>query len=612
MDIPNLLSRELLSSSSSPSAAPKRKRPFSSLSLCETDLSSSNDDDAAQETSFLPSSALAHLFHALSNEVIHKRTNVRSILVFVDRVLSLRGYSDVQGDALDNKEKNNSELENSLLNISTEKIKSDKMSRNESWALCFAFIMAYDSLFPRISTEKNPFKFSNVLETDGLACTSDVALSKTSYVNEATRQVSLGIITKIRSFPAVLSCFNSHLGRVDEIFGSFNKKETRNDLKIASKDVFASSSLRKGNVELPPWEELDGTSNLFSYAGSEATSIPEKNVNKAMLQNDQQQQESGKPFESNLAPASETENESNDNVNTSETPDEAQETSSSGLSSYLEKASIDLHEALLLLPREATSYDLQEMADQAVQLLKQGGTELGASGLEKVGFLIAFGSLDVSLANEKMALTDALLSIIHTSVVDEGTSALRTSAFIRSCVLPVCQSLAKDPVSRSLIATVMTLVKDRPVECIDALLLPLLCPTGSRDMRDAVPQSQYELVTRVVKGSLSKDDLSYFLIGLCNTRNLQWTEQSLPIISLCFNKNVVLPDETISKVCFAIERLSCDAEMCKNVKFSALLNSFVMKYGAQIKDHVEVLLKAADRLKSFMSKPILNALKKLK
>jgi len=58
---------------------------------------------------------------------------------------------------------------------------------------------------------------------------------------------------------------------------------------------------------------------------------------------------------------------------------------------------------------------------------------------------------------------------------------------------------------------------------------------------------------------------------------------------------------------------SSSSMMAKSIKFSTLFQTFVAKYGSQVKliHRVESLLDSATRLKTFMSKTICLSLKKL-
>jgi len=341
-----------------------------------------------------------------------------------------------------------------------------------------------------------------------------------------------------------------------------------------------------------------------------------------------------------------------------------------------------------------TINNVQQISLQITQLLQRSGTIFpnGAHGVFVIGSLLSRGSffscgcleneVKDTIQDEKdkttnsskdnqnniMPITDTLLSQLTSSFVlsqSNNTSSARVKAFISSLVLPVVQELRPPPplphhddgapskaaatrkqkcppASRILQTTIFDLVKDRPEECVDSLLLPILLDTTTTitthdchnnhkviksDVSKLQPslyeepsQPQCDLITKVIKSSsmIPLDCIPHFVSGLVcgihtnssvNENNTStndttttttltttakkymiWTDVTLPILTACFNRKPILSVDVIISLCYEIERYvsyskttAAIATVTKSVKFSAMFHAFVTKYGAQIK-----------------------------
>ena len=300
--------------------------------------------------------------------------------------------------------------------------------------------------------------------------------------------------------------------------------------------------------------------------------------------------------------------------------------------------------------------DLDEISEKIVNLIEMAGSEDGANGVFHVGSILAFGtekekwleimtkfSLCLDQENKRkefqMPFTDTLVSNFYKKCLNEQTSHVRASIFMQSFILPLLLDLKtqKAPfASRTLASIILTLTKERPKESIKVLLLPTLCGTGLLSMQQDEPinqtemsqnpvtpsRAQCDLVGRVLKSvSLQKGDVIYFTRGICSSVRIadksslamEWTDDTLPILTSCLKKNISLPDDIIIALAGNLIQYLDDSQKSKSMKYSNLFHTTVTKYGLQIKELglVQDLLDASAKVKSFMGKTIASSLQKL-
>jgi len=181
------------------------------------------------------------------------------------------------------------------------------------------------------------------------------------------------------------------------------------------------------------------------------------------------------------------------------------------------------------------------------------------------------------------------------------------------------------PASRSLTSLIVSLARDRPMECVDAILVPSMVPPLTNATEDWEPSRfQCELISRVLRAgrdSLSSQAIAHFVEKLLPTdadsRGLKWTDNTMPLLTTCLNRRPPLSGVVIARMADEIidilSPIKCNS-MEKSMKFATLFNALVTKYGPQLKSasKVDPLIEAVPRLKTFMSKTINTSLKKLK
>ncbi|KAL7522433.1 hypothetical protein ACHAWX_007124 [Stephanocyclus meneghinianus] len=316
----------------------------------------------------------------------------------------------------------------------------------------------------------------------------------------------------------------------------------------------------------------------------------------------------------------------------------------------LDKLDNETHELRLSLvgmpPSDLSSaHVVSHVTDTLVDLLKRYGDLDGASGIERCGNvingvrLVEHGESNQSSTSkkghDKFHLNDAQVSSIVNAFLTDAMGALRAKSFLRSVVLPLMLAMNPQnkteqsssnpgkPASRLMTSLLISLARDRPLECVESLLVPALV---SEDCNLSVEPNRFqcELISRVLRG---KDALALSAIALLlekmlpsnmsgSNTGMMWTENSMPLISACLNRQPPLSDMIVAKMAEKLEFYlspSAPESMERSMKFSTIFHLLVSKYGQQVKSlgKAESLKEVSNRLKTFMSKTINTILAKL-
>ena len=287
----------------------------------------------------------------------------------------------------------------------------------------------------------------------------------------------------------------------------------------------------------------------------------------------------------------------------------------------LETIAGQMRSNLLQLTRSATAAEVKTLSDSIADLIQKAGAQFGADGVVTIGSILITEQSDDDSDPPPFLRSDALLSNLCKSCITQETSAVRASAFIYSFILPHVDELKRSksrPPSRLMMSTISTLVRDRHVECVESLFVPILCRTQPPS------QPQCELVCRIIKSiAIPKESISLFvskilLDGIDDRtgdplRTMPWSDHSIPILTSCLQKKPMLNDGTIVLLTQQIDQHSKDATFAKSVKFSTLFHALVTKFGPQLNTSgsLDMLNRSSVRLKTFLGKSILSSLKKL-
>ena len=297
--------------------------------------------------------------------------------------------------------------------------------------------------------------------------------------------------------------------------------------------------------------------------------------------------------------------------------------------------------------RKSTQVTRHTVAEIGSLLTAYGDAD-GAGGIARLGDVLSgLRPPDgvVSLPTPSFPFEETAVVLLVRDHLTDAMGALRARAFLRAFVLPLMIEMnpaAKEvyygapppggkekgkPASRAMTSLLAGLCRDRPNEFVLGVLAPSLAiqesPTTINHVSSFEPSRfQCELAVRLLKG---KDGLSLSATALLldellpssgGTSGMKWTEASMPIVTVCVNRQPALTSASLAKL---LDRMiAClspgsPPSVTKSMKLSTLFNSIVTKYSAQVKESgkVDQLKSSASRLKTFNSKTIIASLKKL-
>ena len=304
----------------------------------------------------------------------------------------------------------------------------------------------------------------------------------------------------------------------------------------------------------------------------------------------------------------------------------------------IDKELLELRTTLLGLPSGelSSAQIINQVTDSLVTLLNRYSDLNGTAGINHCGEVIAGKSCDSSdQNNNKFPLSEEIVASLVKSYLTSATGALRAKAIMEAFVLPLVLEMnpiatttthakQQKPASRSSTSLIVSLARDRPMECVEAVLVPSLVPKSTQAIEDWEPNRfQCELISRVLRAgrdSLSLPAIAQFVEKVLptdmNSRGVKWTDNTMPLLTTCLNRRPPLSEMAIAKmadeIVDALSPNKCNS-IEKSMKFATLFNALVTKYGAQLKSasKVDPLTQAVSRLKTFMSKTISTSLKKL-
>ena len=294
-----------------------------------------------------------------------------------------------------------------------------------------------------------------------------------------------------------------------------------------------------------------------------------------------------------------------------------------GIQESLDMEVCETRRALLNLPKNASSAEIQCMATSIADLMNLAIIRrYSPTSFHSIGNTLVEGNGN----GQKISIPDEVISKLCSLCITEQTSEIRVSAFMTAFIYPSIEHLRAErsrSASRLFASTVINLSKQRPAESIKSLLLPSLCVKKSvmnNEKNDAPPsQAQCEFIGQIIRSATFPHDvLSRFVSNLLVEKGgIHWNEHTVPLLTNCLQKKPLLSDETILNLSNHILKCSTDISFCKSVKFATLVHTFVSKFGRQIsksKDKstsVGILHDSAVNLKTLMGKAILAVIKKL-
>lgn len=551
----------------------------------------SHADEATSLTSALSSmhgTCIAQLLSVLYDEVKCRR-NTGAVLRFVAWIITLRYASDQQH------------------------IPSD-----DGWIPCLAFMISYHSMLDRVERLRRggDGSCSDILEDEIVSTSVQVARRVRHF--DTTQPNGTSQIERTTSL--VQRCFTRQFSRLDALVTKLGEttsmRHHASEVRVPSQEHGHSTNTSTIGDTKDWWDGVDLPSSDEEDHNTSCDDFTENEEEDEKQPNDRQ---TGDPSELQDVSSNQTNKAEMDNPLPLPAAEEDEWP-------VIEKAAMALREELIGVAKSATSSDIQSYSDRISELIHRSGAERGASGVTDVGSILTYGSITENNITPgghipgPMPLCDVLLQQLTKKCLDGSISAIRAAAYIRSFLLPVASQIGFDAAkgkkkvaSRILTSTITSLARERPVESVEALFIPLLCPrTNCSHIGSEEPnQAQCELVSKVIRfAQLPQNAIAKFIAGLVRENAMTWTDSSMPVLTTLLAKRPVLCDEIVRDLASIIEQKS--GEMCKNLKFSALFLSLVTKNGSAVPaDCIDALLLSAQKLKTFSGKSIATALKRI-
>ena len=172
----------------------------------------------------------------------------------------------------------------------------------------------------------------------------------------------------------------------------------------------------------------------------------------------------------------------------------------------------------------------------------------------------------------KFHMNDILVSSVMKAFLTDAVGALHAKSFLRSFVLPLMLEMNGNnaaahgssnqgkPASRLVTSLLTSLACDRPMECVEAVLIPTLVPKSCNSPSEA-NRFQFELISRLLRGkdALSTPAIALFIEKILPSTNppnndgMMWTENSMPLISACLNRQPPLSDAVVANLANQVE-----------------------------------------------------------
>jgi hypothetical protein len=214
---------------------------------------------------------------------------------------------------------------------------------------------------------------------------------------------------------------------------------------------------------------------------------------------------------------------------------------------------------------------------------------------------------------------ELLLKVCETFVV-RALSYSNCLAFVQNALFPKVAAL-KSPASRLCIQAILGVAKQHPQALIDGMILPVLCQPNVAQ----VGSVQCEVAVRVIKEGLVGQNnllLAIFQGLTCPDENANpdsaapngciLTDNTLAVMQQLLDQKLNLDETTTGAFIERMETAVESPDLCKSLKFSKLVFAVLTKYPAQAKLYLGALDGILRKCNTFLVKPALAALQKLR
>lgn len=588
----------------------------SSASIMILVLSAINVSELTDSDSFTNQIATEESKNILSSKIKLKSSSPRisqpiPIVEFVERILWER-----YGHYL-NHEWRNISFEEALEKRNRIVLQNESKDLSRKHVLVLAFIIAYKILKWRLSNSyykpsdadveeelRKHILFRKVSEDDVVLSSLRLIFFIQILSVTNTTSSSRGIINNyqegIDTDPNDLDTFKKELALVDSLLTSIQQSKTHFE-NISAKD---SNTLEKQKDGI----EIQKENNEFELLWQKMYQEDDC-VQTDAYDNDATSQESHEIITSTEKI---TEINTAFRADTEDTQDERDTSMEIGVD-YKDEA-IALRPVLLQMSTNAPSSEVDVISKQITSLLDKAGKIEGSHGIEIIASLLTDGFVSSpspeSACTDKYVFPDSLVLSLFNNYITDNLSASRVSSFLTGFVLPSIFALTTKLASRQLVTLFSKLSRDRPMDCVNALIQILSEVKTNEATQRELSKSQSELLAKIVKSSSFPDDgLSMLVVA---STQIKWTDTSIPFVTSIFLKRPVLQEYIVKTVTNKIVDSASDAMLIKSTKFSTCIDTFLKSYQNQFdQECCKALVEVVSKLKTFLAKSILSKLKKI-
>jgi len=233
---------------------------------------------------------------------------------------------------------------------------------------------------------------------------------------------------------------------------------------------------------------------------------------------------------------------------------------------------------------------------------------LQENGLEGLRWALGHEGLGPALTS----VGDDVTAALSKAFVTEDLSHTCCTVFIQAVFLPKGKMLTS-PASRLLVAALTDLCTSRPDSVAEGLIRPLL---GQKDA-EAIGSAQCELCTRLIKGHLPLPVLGNLMKDLCQPEGCYLNDLTAQVLTAVLQRKPQLTPSAAASLISKLESVITSTDPVesvgarKSVKVATLFHTLINKYGPEVKDNKEIMLRLLSKCENFLVKSSQTALQKL-
>lgn len=169
-------------------------------------------------------------------------------------------------------------------------------------------------------------------------------------------------------------------------------------------------------------------------------------------------------------------------------------------------------------------------------------------------------------------------------------------------------SLLKRPAPRNLHSLILSLAKDHS----KAMVYSVISPTINEQSSSKYSNPQSELICRAIKEALDDSSKEILIVEISKVEELsRWADEHFlktldTLVSnggYSFSNSVAEYDPIVKSFVAKLDQVSSQSkEVCRSVKFSAVVCHFLSQHGQRLSPYIDVMRKTVQRLETFMQK----------